>query len=133
VTITVEVFHALEKRLSVAEDRLTGGNAAFTEFRSENKEIRGQVAQLREMMIEIVGRDGDGGTMASMHSLADSLNATVDRLDKTISKLAPEVESLIDLKPQVDKVSRLAWRLLVTAALVGSFVGGAVSLAMHFL
>jgi hypothetical protein len=132
-TVTIEMFHSLEKRMTTVEERLHGGSESFAENRKEIRDVRKQVADLRESMIELVGRDGRSGTIAILSELAGTLRETVTRLEHVITGLTDDVRDLAGIGAKVERHDRVYWKLGVLAGIGGALAGTAVTAALHFL
>src|SRR5262245_12187705 len=106
----------MNHRVTLVEERLNGGAEAFAELRKENRELRRQVLDMREILIEVAGRDGKGGTIAILGKRLDGHDEQATRVSS-----------------KVDDLRQVYWRLFAIAAVGGGVAGTLVSLAKYLL
>lgn len=130
---TMDMIHALNERVSLIEQRLLGGTESFAEHRKEIRDLRKQVSDLRDIIVELAGRDGQGGTIAALSEMATTLKDAVERLDVNFAAIGPDVKRLAGIGDRVETLTRIYWKLGVLATLGGTLAGSVVGIVLHFL
>ena len=130
--VTIDMIHALNERVALIEQRLLGGTESFAENRKDIRDLRKQVSDLREIIVELAGRDGTGGTIASLSDMASTLKDAVERLDVDFAGLAPDIKRLAGIGEKVETLTRIYWRLGAMAALGGGAAGTISTVVLHF-
>lgn len=130
--VTMDLIHALNERVALIEQRLLGGTESFAEHRKEIRDLRKQVSDLRDIMVELAGRDGTGGTIAALSDMANAYKDGLEKLEADFAAKMPDMKALSDVPSQVATLRQVFWKLGFVALGASALSSTLVTIALHF-